>query len=329
MAADPESFQHLTNQYLRELLVHCYRILGSVEDAEDALQETLLRAWRRLDSLQAQSALRAWLYRIATNVCLDMLDARKVRLLPSLTHPAADPQADLPAPMDETYWLDPLPESYLDEYQSNPEAHYEAQENVSLAFLVALQHLPARQRAILLLCDVLDWSAQEAADMLNMTIAAANSALQRARATLRANRSTLGETNLQSATNSETRLLLTQYLQAWESADVSGLLALLREDATYTMPPFPLWLHGRAAIRTFVERVIFAGKSVGDFRVVPTYANGAPAFVAYQREADGNYSLSGLHILTIVDGQIAEINTFLNFNRGLFTRFHLPPLTDR
>jgi RNA polymerase sigma-70 factor, ECF subfamily len=322
LPGDSDSFQQLTNNYRYELLVHCYRILGSIEDAEDALQETLLRAWRRLDTLKEKTALRAWLYKIATNISLDMLDGRKVRLLPTLTHPPADPQEDPLAPINEPLWLDPLPESYLDEYQTNPETRYEALENVSLAFLVALQQLPGRQRAILLLCDVLDWKAQEAANALDMTIAAANSALQRARTTLKKNQA---DTAALPATHpDELTGLLNRYVRAWESADITSLLALLREDAVLTMPPFPMWFRGRTSIGAFLDRVVFAGKSPRDFRLLPTRANNAPAFAAYQRNETGGYSLTALHVLTFAGDQLFQIDDFLTLNNPLYARLNLP-----
>jgi RNA polymerase sigma-70 factor, ECF subfamily len=318
------SFQHLTDKYRYELLVHCYRILGSIEDAEDALQETLLRAWRRLDALKMQASLRAWLYKIATNVSLDMLDRRKVRSLPTLTHAAADPDAELPVPITDTIWLDPLPESYLDQYQTDPETQYEALENVSLAFLVALQRLPGRQRAILLLCDVLDWKAQEAAEALDLSVAAVNSALQRARATLRKDQADAKHADARLASSEKITELLNRYLQAWENADTSTLMALLREDAALTMPPFPTWFRGRTAIAAFLERVVFAGKAPGDFRMVRTQANGAPAFALYQRDETGNYALAALHVLTIAGAHIAQIDDFLAVNTALYARLRLP-----
>lgn len=324
LSGDHESFQSLTSCYRYELLVHCYRMLGSLEDAEDALQETLLRAWRHLDSLKTPTALRAWLYRIATNVILDMLDGSKIRLLPTVTHPPAGAEDELLAPLDEPLWIDPLPEAYLDEYQSDPETRYEALENVSLAFLVVLQQLPGRQRAILLLCDVLEWKAQEAADALNITVAAVNSALQRARATLKKHQSSLTVSGIQAKITHEGTDLLNRYIQAWEAADVSSLMALLREDAILTMPPYSLWIQGREAIGSFLERMAFAGKVPGQFRMVTTRANGAPAFALYQREEAGRYSLVALHILTLVNEKIAQIDDFLAVNTPLFSRLHLP-----
>ncbi|HVU10160.1 MAG TPA: RNA polymerase subunit sigma-70 [Phototrophicaceae bacterium] len=322
-ALPQDSFQRLTDTYRYELTVHLYRILGSLEDAEDALQETLLRAWRRIDTLKAQSALRAWLYKIATNVALDMLDRRKasaVRLMPTLTHLPADPDDELSSPIADPLWLDPLPDSYLDEYQINPESRYEALENISLAFLVALQRLPGRQRAILLLCDVLDWKAQEAADALDLTVAAVNSALQRARATLKTQQ--IDSSRRPTLSGDRLSALLNRYVQAWETADSSSLMALLREDAALTMPPFPTWFRGREAIAAFLDRIVFAAKS--DFRMMPTRANSAPAFALYQRDAQGSYALIALHVLTLDGDQIGQIDDFLAIDARLFVRFHLP-----
>lgn len=324
MLTDHDSFERLIQDYRYELLVHCYRMLGSIEDAEDALQETFLRAWRHLDKLKAQSALRAWLYAIATNVSLDMLKGRKVRLLPMLTHPSADPEDDLPAPITEPLWLDPLPESYLDQYRIDPEKRYEALEHVSLAFLTALQHLPGRQRAILLLCDVLDWKAHEAAATLNMTVIAVNSALQRARTTLKKYQSGLTAPQKQIETDQQVIALLHRYVQAWESADVSGLMALLHEEAALTMPPFPVWLQGRSTIGSFLDKVVFAERTPGDFRLVATISNSSPAFALYQRDATGEFILAALHVLTIVGEQIVQIDDFLAINGDLFSRFRLP-----
>src|SRR5258706_1830019 len=180
-ALEPRDFEALTGPYRRELTVHCYRILGSFEDAEDALQEALVRAWRQLNTLQSPGALRAWLYRIATNVALNMLAARKARSLPPALSAAADPRAPLPAPSPEALWLEPLPDEYLDHFVPGPEARLEAKESVTLAFLTVLQRLPARQRAVLILRDVLGWRAQEVADLLEASVPAVNSALQRAR----------------------------------------------------------------------------------------------------------------------------------------------------
>ena len=237
LAHDPLTFEALTNPYRRELTVHCYRILGSFEDAEDALQEALVRAWRQLSSLKSPAALRAWLYRIATNVALNMLAARKARAMPPATHAAADPHAPLPAPSPDPLWLEPLPDEYLAGFSPGPEARLEAKESVTLAFLTLLQRLPGRQRAVLILRDVLGWSALEVAELLDTSVPAVNSALQRARATLRRPEVQAGDAA--TATGEPTADVLAQFVQAWEMADSARLTALLREDAILTMPPLP------------------------------------------------------------------------------------------
>jgi RNA polymerase sigma-70 factor, ECF subfamily len=319
---DNDAFQQLADSYRYELIVHCYRILGSIEDAEDALQETLLRAWRRFDTLKQQSAVRAWLYKIATNVALDMLAKAKSRSLPPMTMPSADPEAELPQPVNDPIWLDPLPETYLSAYHTNPETQVEALEYISLAFLEALQRLPGRQRAILLLCDVLDWKAQEAADALSMSLAAVNSALQRARATLK--KAQPQAVAASTPINADTKVLLNRYVHAWESADLTSLLALFREDAILTMPPFPMWFLGRGAIGTFLQKVVFAGKNPDTFRLTATTANDAPAFALYERSAGGGFVCVALQVLTLYRGQIARIDDFLALESPLFRRFHLP-----
>jgi RNA polymerase sigma-70 factor (ECF subfamily) len=322
-AGDPDSFQGLTDPYRNELLVHCYRMLGSLEDAEDALQETFVRAWRRLDSLREQTALRAWLYKIATNACLDMLDRRKSRLL-TVTHEPADPDDGLPAAIHEPVWLGPLPDAYLDGYVVNPESRYETLESVTLAFLTALQRLPGRQRAILILRDVLGWTAQEVAQLLSVNVAAVNSALQRARATMKKQQQELPFRALTGEDNERIARMLARYVQAWETADSASLVALLREDATLTMPPVPVWYRGRPAIRRFLDTYIFTGQPQGRFRLAATRANGCPAFGAYQRDETGIYRPGALHILTIENDQIQRIDDFLTSDSWLFSRFNLP-----
>ena len=319
-SVDHHEFQLRTDPYRRELLVHCYRILGSVDDAEDALQETLLRAWRRLDTLKVSTSLRAWLYKIGTNVSLDMLDSRKVRMLPNATFAPANPHDPLSAPINDTIWLDPLPDEYLVGHSVNPEARYEARESVTLAFLTALQALPGRQRAILILRDVLDLKALEVADLLDLSVAAVNSALQRARTTMKKQQA------IKVTSPNPKRLdnLLTRYVEAWETADTASLMDLLREDAVLTMPPIPSWYRGRADIKLFLDTVIFAGKPRGFLRLVPTRANGCPAFAVYQRNEAGQFVPAALHVLTIDSDQITQIDDFLTFDSRLFERFNLP-----
>jgi RNA polymerase sigma-70 factor (ECF subfamily) len=319
-----DDYQRLTKPYTQELLVHCYRILGSLEDAEDALQEALLRAWRRLDTLKAQGSLRAWLYKIATNVSLDMLDQRKARTLPALAFPPASPGDPLPNPIADPIWLDPLPDEYLAGLSASPDALYDVHESVSLAFLAVLQYLPGRQRAVLILRDVLGWKAQEAAELLEISLPAANSALQRARATLK--KHPLDLTQYRPATDVDQQItnLLSEYVQAWENADAARLVGLLRQDAVMTMPPLPAWYRGLAAIREFLETYLFVGETRGRFRLIPTRANGCPAFAMYQRGQDGKYRTAALHVLRISQGQIAQIDDFLTSDTRLFSRFRLP-----
>ena len=323
---DDPSFDKLTQPYRYELLVHCYRILGSLEDAEDGLQETLLRAWRRLDQLQDAAAIRAWLYKIATNVSLDMLKSRKARSFPHQMQGPADPADPLPPPDLEKMWIDPLPDFYLNSYAEDPEARQEIHEAVSLAFLTVLQHLPGRQRAVLLLRDVLHWRASEVADTLDMTVAAVNSALQRARSTLRDHQDQLALGSRAKSDDPGITRLLKQYVQAWEAADLPRLMALIHDDATLTMPPLPAWYRGRTHIAAFFQRHVFTGRAAGDFRMVPTRANTMPAFALYQRGEDGTFQLAALHILTIDGVSIARIDDFLAIDQSLFSRFK--PLTD-
>jgi len=325
LAGDQEAFQHLVEPYRRELLVHCYRFLGALEDAEDMLQETLLRAWRSLPSYAGRASFRAWLYKIATNVCLDALDRRRVRSLPnSLSQPAL-PGQPLPAPVLEPVWIDPLPDAALDAVPAgpatDPEAVYEARESVTLAFLVVLQQLPGRQRAALILRDVLGFSADETAQMLDLSTAAVNSALQRARAAMneRAERPAppLAEGHLAE--------LLNRYVRAWETADSAGLVSLLRDDVVLTMPPVPAWFSGQASVLAFVDGFLFSRPgAAGSLRLRPTHANGAPAFAVYERGADGAYRPSALQVLRLAGDQIAQIDDFLSADPALYARFGLP-----
>ncbi|HLY28754.1 MAG TPA: RNA polymerase subunit sigma-70 [Aggregatilineales bacterium] len=322
--SDRGSFERHTIAYHRELLVHCYRILGSVHDAEDAVQESFLRAWRKLDSLREQASVRAWLYKIATNVSLDMLDRRKARLLPPSIYPAADPNETLPPPVVEPIWLEPLPDSFLDGANNdavlNPESRYELKESLTLAFLTLLQELPGRQRVVLILRDVMGWKAQEVADLLDVSVVAVNSALQRARAKLNGQQI---EKPLR-ALNDNTARLLTRYVSAWEAADSSSLIALLREDAILTMPPIPAWYRGRSEIKTLIESVVFAGRSAGHFRLVSTSANNAPAFVVYERTANNTFHPTAIQVLMVRDDKIARMDDFIAPDPELISRFERP-----
>jgi len=320
---DQGAFEQLVEPYRRELLVHCYRILGSFEDAEDMLQETLLRAWKRLDSFEGRSSLRAWLYKIATNTSLDTLDSRRVRGLPRELYSRGDPTQPLPPPSQAVNWVEPLPDEWIDDQPDiYPEARYEVRESITLAFIAALQKLPGRQRAVLLLCDVMGWSSNEAADILDMTAAAVNSALQRARESLKQTerKSTSGRLNEQLSG------LLARYVAAWETADSAALIAVLREDVALTMPPLPVWFGDHADVKTFLDRFLFRSMDPFKVRLEPLRANGSPAFAVYQMDPQGTYRAAAIHVLTVEDGLITEINDFLTFDGQLFSKFSLPLL---
>jgi len=321
-----DEFHALTGPYQRQLLVHCYRILGSLDDAEDALQETLLRAWRRLDTLKEPGSLRAWLYKIATNTSLDMLSSRKARGLAPAFYAPADPADALLGPVTEDIWLQPLPDETLVGNQPGPEAQVEAHESISLAFLAALQQLPGKQRASLILRDVLDWNAQETAEMLGLSLAAANSALQRARATLKKNQEAERSAFRQPAHDPQASRLLTRYMQAWQAADAPGLAALLREDAILSMPPLPAWYLGRAAIRAFFEKHLFVEGAAGIFKVLATRANASPALAVYQQAGGAGqpFRPASLQVLNLQGDQIQRVDCFLTSDEKLFTRFGLP-----
>ena len=326
-SGDQAAFEQLVTPFRPELLVHCYRFFGSMEDAEDQLQETLLRAWRHLASFAGRASLRAWLYRIATNACLDALDRQRARGLLSRLPAPADPAAPLPAPTPAAEWLEPLADTLLSGLATDPAAVYEVRETVTLAFLALLLHLPGRQRASLILRDVLGFSASETAEMLGVSVAAANSALQRARQSMAAAQGTphagYAADNRTSVREAE---LLKRYVQAWELADSAGLVKLLREDAILTMPPVPAWYQGRAAVGAFLDRAVFGPTRAagGQLRLVPTRANNAPAFVVYQPSPLGQYQAVAVQVLTVVDGLVAEIHDFLSDDGRLAARFGLP-----
>lgn len=319
-AGNQEAFAHLIEPHRKQLLVHCYRILGSAEDAEDMLQETFVKAWRHLNTFEGRSSLRAWLYKIATHAALDALDSRQVRQLPKALYPQGDPTQPLPPPAKVANWIEPMPDEWLDDdVSAYPEARYEIRESVTLAFVAALQKLPGRQRAVLLLCDVMGWRSDEAAEALTMTTAAVNSALQRARKTLKQPPSQSTPSRLSEPLST----LLTRYVAAWETADSEALMAVLHADVALTMPPFPVWFGGRADVQTFVERHLFEGPQPFKVRLQAVQANGAPAFAVYQMDPAGQYRAAALHILTLENEQITEINDYLTFDGRLFPRFNL------
>jgi RNA polymerase sigma-70 factor (ECF subfamily) len=311
----------LIEPYRKELLLHCYRLLGSLHDAEDTVQETMLRAWRHFDTFteKGSGSLRSWLYTIATNTSLDALKKRSPRTLPTAASPASDPTKPVAPRNAEILWLEPFPDSWLtsaEEQTENPETRYTRYESVSLAFLTALQLLPPRQRAILILSDVLDWRASEVAQWLDISVSAVNSALHRARVTLEKNYTgEKRETAQVDRANAATNALLARYLQAWETDDVDGLVALLKEDAILSMPPVPSWYQGREAIRAIFLSVLFPPGVQMRRRLSPTHANGQPAFVVYRfDELTGTYQAFAIQIVTL-DGsqsQIAAVTAFLD-----------------
>jgi RNA polymerase sigma-70 factor, ECF subfamily len=309
--------------FRKELTGYCYRMLGSV-DAEDAVQETLLRAWRGLDRFEGRAALRSWLYRIATNVCLDMLEGRKRRARPMDLGPAREPVAENLSTLPETTWLEPLRDDLVVPDDGDPADVAQARETVRLAFVAALQHLPPRQRAVLILCEVLRWRAAEVAELLETSVASVNSALQRARATLAA--ADVSSGGATPSLDAADEALLARYVEAFERYDMDALTALIREDAIQSMPPFSLWLRGRDDVLAWW---VGPGAACRGSRVIPApAANGAPAFGQYKPSEQGDgYEPWALQVLEIEDGQIVEFTFFLD-TATLFPRFGLPPRLD-
>jgi RNA polymerase sigma-70 factor, ECF subfamily len=324
-----QAFERLAEPFRRELKLHCYRMLGSVHEAEDLVQETYLRAWRNFASFEGRGSFRAWLYRIATNSCLGALASRKYvqRWLPDQRAPATTQMPD-GTPATDVAWLEPYPDSNLEgiaDDSPNPEARYSSREAVQLAFVAVIQQLPPRQRAVLLLCDVLGWSAGEAADLLSGSVASINSALQRARETL-AKRYPNGRPPVAPQPNPAQKMLLGRYLEAWEGLDVDGFVALLKEDATYAMPPMAQWYAGREAIRSFFAA---AWKAYDGYRLVPTAANRQPAFAAYARYArngaEAPWAAHSIHVLTFEHDMISALTLFVkSAGPPLFRAFGLP-----
>jgi RNA polymerase sigma-70 factor (ECF subfamily) len=305
-------------QHRRELTAYCYRMLASPFEAEDAVQETMIRAWRGYTRFEGRSALRSWLYRIATNVCLDMLAGRERRARPMDLGPAHEPVASNLNTLPEVTWVEPVPDSLV----ADPADAVVARESIRLAFVAALQHLPPRQRAALILCEVLRWQASEVAELLDTSVASVNSALQRARATLAA-----GEVTAEAAQplGEAERELLGRYVAAFEAYDMDALTALIREDATQSMPPFDMWLRGREDILTW-----WVGPGIGckGSRVIPVAdANGSPAFGQYKPSPEGGYEPWALQVLELADGRIVEFTFFLG-TESLFPLFGLPPRLD-
>ena len=304
-------------QYRVELTGYCYRMLGSAE-AEDAVQETMIRAWRSFDRFEGRSALRSWLYRIATNVCFDMLSGRERRARPMDLGPAREPiEANLNT-LPEATWIQPVPDSLV-LTGGDPAETTMARESIRLAFIAALQHLPPKQRAALILCEVLNWQASEVAELLDTTVASVNSALQRARATLAADQTPPAD-EVQPLDEAN-RELLDRYVAAFQDYDMHALTSLIQEDATQSMPPFDLWLRGRDDILTWW---VGPGNGCRGSRLVPTVAaNGAPAFGQYKPAPGGGYEPWALQVLELRGGRIVEFSFFLD-TQTLFPIFGLP-----
>jgi RNA polymerase sigma-70 factor, ECF subfamily len=307
------SYDERVEPYRAELRAHCYRMLGSAQDAEDALQEALLRAWRALETFEGRSSLRTWLYTIATNVCLKAIERRPKLVLPVDYGPPADPHDDPGGPLTESVWIEPYPDAELalDDALAGPDARYEQRESIELAFIAALQHLPARQRAVLILRDVLGFSAREAGDVLEMSPPAIDSSLQRAHATVdaklpeRSQQATLRELG-----DERQRALVDGFVAAWERHDVAAVVALLADDVALTMPPRPVWFRGREAVAAFLSGFPLSERI--ETKIRRTRANGQPALAHYTRDAGrGPYVFHALDVLTLRGGEISEITAFL------------------
>jgi RNA polymerase sigma-70 factor (ECF subfamily) len=309
-------------QHRAELTAYCYRMLGSGFEAEDAVQETLLRAWRSFDRFEGRAALRSWLYRIATNVCLDMLAGSQRRARPMDLSPARTADAPLGEPLPEVTWIQPIPDGRVLPEVGDPAELAELRDSIRLAFIAALQHLPPRQRAVLILREVLRWKASEVAELLETSVASVNSALQRARAAL-ADREVTAATPPGPVDEAE-QALLARYVDAFERYDMDSLTSLLHEDATWSMPPYELWLRGHVDVRKWC-----LGPGIGcrGSRLVPTVANGAPAFGQYKPGPGGGYEPWALQVLEISGGRVTGISFFLD-TASLFPLFGLPPRLD-
>jgi RNA polymerase sigma-70 factor, ECF subfamily len=324
-AGDSAAFEQLVGPYQRELRVHCYRILGSVADAEDGLQETLMAAWRGIGGYEGRASIRTWLYRVATSRCLNML--RSARRRPMTNPPGLDVPVPEPTRLGEVHWLEPFPDVLLEELPdraAGPSARYESRESISLAFVTALQLLPPRQRVVLVLRDVLDFSAKEAADMLETTEQSVSSALKRARATLA--KDLPSPQDAPPAVNSPAEQdLLDRFVRAFEENDVDGIVALMSEDAWLRMPPVPLEYQGRELARVFMQTVAF--RQGRRHRLVPTRANGQPAFGVYLVDPVTEVArIFGLFVITLAGEQVSAITRFDN---SVVPRFGLPrTLTD-
>jgi RNA polymerase sigma-70 factor (ECF subfamily) len=315
-----QGLEQQLESHRKALTGYCYRMLGSIFEAEDAVQETMVRAWRNHSSFEGRSAFKSWLYKIATNVCLDMLQGRERRARPMDFGDAQAPIIEnLGGELPEATWILPAPDARVVPEGGDPAEVAAARETLKLAFLATIQHLPPRQRAALILCEVLRWKASEAAELLDTSVASVNSALQRARATL--DSASLDLDGASTAADSENEELLKRYLETFEAYDMDALAQLLAEDATMNMPPYSLWMRG---VEDIVAWMIGPGAACRGSRMVPTSANGMPAFGQYKPAEDGGHEPWGLHVLEVRDGRITGLTVFLD-TATLFPVFGLPP----
>jgi RNA polymerase sigma-70 factor, ECF subfamily len=321
---DQDAFARLVAAHRPALQAHCYRMLGSVHDAEDALQETLLNAWRALPRFEGRSSLKSWLYTIATNACLKLIQRRPQRVLPIDYGPPADPHEPRAQPLVESAWVEPFPQTSLDpaDDPSSPAARYEERESIELAFVAALQQIPAKQRAVLILRDVLGFSAKETAETLEMTPAAVDTALQRAHKTVDGRLPARSQqATLRALGDERLRDLVDGFVAAWERSDVDAVVAMLAHDAIVAMPPQPTWYQGREAIETFFRNVALTADK--RWRLLPVTANGQVAFGEYLwDETAGHFAAQALTMLTFRDDRIADITSFRY--PDLFAQFGLP-----
>ncbi len=309
------------------LRLHCYRMTGSFCDAEDLVQETFLRAWKNQDTFKGRSSLRTWLYRIATNVCLDVLKRRRPPRLLRPSGPASDPRNPVGPPSAEIAWLEPYPDSELGSAGDGPEDQLLAREKISLAFLAVLQALPPRQRAIFILSDILDWKASEVADLLDTSVAAVESALHRARTAVEHKRRPVDEDAPAAAADESTRSLLDQYVGAWEANDVDRIVALLHQDAVLSMPPFTSWYQGREPVGAILRLHPFGSGRRAGWRLLPTRANAQPAFVLYRADRPGeDFQAFGVMMISTLRSPAAVSALTIFKDVALVARFGFPPV---
>ena len=313
----PEDLDTALEQYRTELRGYCYRMLGSSFEAEDAVQETMVRAWRSYDRFEGRSSLRSWLYRIATNVSLDMLQSRKRRAMPMDFGPASPGDTPSAVPSPEVPWLEPIPDGLALQPTDDPAELAASRETIRVAFVAALQHLPPKQRAVLILREVLRWKASEVAELLDTTVVSVNSALQRARATLA--ESQISDDDSATPATEEEQALLERYVEAFEKYDIESLVALLHEDATSSMPPFELWLDSADDLGKWM---LGGGAACRGSLVQTTVANGRPAMAQWKPVGDGTYEAWAIHVLEVSDGRISGITFFVD--QKLFPLFGFP-----